>query len=99
MHGGILVREARRRARLTQRDLAKRLGTDQSVVGRWESLATSPTLEAVSDACRACGFGLEPRLRLIDADLERSLREQLRRPPSARVASVANLANLRGKRA
>jgi ribosome-binding protein aMBF1 (putative translation factor) len=95
MHGGVVIRESRRRAGISQRELAKRLGTDQSVIGRWESLATSPTFEAVSACCEACGFQLDWRLVAIDADAERVLREQRSRSPAARVAGAANLAALR----
>jgi transcriptional regulator with XRE-family HTH domain len=58
MKGGLLIKEARRRAGLTQKELAERLGTSQSVVARWESNARSPSLETVTKAVRACGFDL-----------------------------------------
>ena len=99
MHGGVVIREARRRAGLSQRALAERLGTDQSVVGRWEALITSPTFEAVAYACAACGFGLDWVLQPLDADQERVLREQRRRTPAERVASAVNLVALRSRRA
>lgn len=99
VHGGTVIREARRRAGLSQRELATRLGTAQSSVGRWESHTTSPSFEAVTIACRACGFDLDWRLLSRDADAERVLHEQLRRTPAERVASVVNLAALRRRRA
>lgn len=61
-----MVREARLRAGLTQRDVARRLGTTQSVVSRWESGAVSPSLETLTRIARACG--LELQLRLAEAD-------------------------------
>lgn len=90
-----MIRQSRRRAGISQRELARRLGTKQSVVARWESRATSPTVESVSSAASACGFGVEWRLTPIDPDLERVLTEQLRRTPAERVASAVNLARLR----
>lgn len=93
------MRQARRRAGITQRVLAERLGTDQSVIARWEALVTSPTMESVSAACAACGFDLDWQLRVRDADTERVTAEQRRRSPAARVASAANLAELRERRA
>jgi transcriptional regulator with XRE-family HTH domain len=95
MHGGTVIRQSRRRAGISQRELAARLGTKQSVVARWESRATSPTVESVSAVAAACGLALEFRLIPVDADLERVLTEQLRRTPAERVASVVNLVRLR----
>ena len=99
MHGGVIIREARRRAALSQRQLAERLGTEQSVVARWEAYATSPTYETVAAACAACGFTLDWTLHSVDGDQERVLLEQRRRTPAERVASVVNLAALRSRRA
>jgi len=62
MRGGQLIREARRRAGLTQRELAERLGTTQSVVARWEADVTAPTFDTVVRALRACGFELDVHL-------------------------------------
>ena len=62
MTGGQLIREARRRAGLTQQALADRLGTAQSVVARWESEATAPSFDTVVRVVRACGFELDVRL-------------------------------------
>jgi transcriptional regulator with XRE-family HTH domain len=89
------MRQARRRAGISQRELARRVGTKQSVIARWESLVTSPTVESVSSVALATGFALELRLTKIDPDLERVLTEQLRRTPRERVASAVNLGRLR----
>ncbi|HVF08171.1 MAG TPA: helix-turn-helix transcriptional regulator [Actinomycetota bacterium] len=62
MRGGDLIREARRRAQLTQSDLAGRLGTTQSAIARLETGGTEPSFERVARAIRACGFDLQPRL-------------------------------------
>ena len=99
MNGGVVIREARRRAGITQRELADRLGTQQSVVARWEALTTSPSFDSVGAACAACGFDLDWRLHARDPDMERVLGEQQRRSPAARVASVTNVAALRRRRA
>jgi ribosome-binding protein aMBF1 (putative translation factor) len=40
--------EARNRAKMTQAEVAKKMGTTQSVVARIESGRTSPTMETVS---------------------------------------------------
>ncbi|HEY5878037.1 MAG TPA: helix-turn-helix domain-containing protein [Nakamurella sp.] len=57
--GGDLIREARRRAGLTQAELAARAGTTQSGIARWESGRTSPSLDDVRRLIRLCGLDLE----------------------------------------
>jgi transcriptional regulator with XRE-family HTH domain len=57
--GGDLIREARRRAGLTQAELADRAGTSQSGIARWESGRTAVSLDDVIRIVRLCGFDLE----------------------------------------
>jgi transcriptional regulator with XRE-family HTH domain len=57
--GGDLIREARRRAGLTQAGLATLAGTSQSGVARWESGRTAVSLDDVRRLVRLCGFDLE----------------------------------------
>lgn len=66
MIGGELVREGRRRAALTQRELAERAGTTQSAIARLESGRTSPRLEDVVRLLRLTGFDL--RVELVPDD-------------------------------
>ena len=54
-----MIREARRRAGLTQTDLAARAGTSQSGIARWESGRTAVSLDDVVRLVRLCGFDLE----------------------------------------
>lgn len=70
MRGGELIKEARRRAGLSQRELAVRLHTTQSVVARWEAGATAPSFETVVRAVRACGFELDVHLLPLDEGFE-----------------------------
>lgn len=63
---GSLVRIARLRAGLTQRDLAARLGLPQSSVARWESGARQPSVESLQAAIGACGLEVTVGLRAID---------------------------------
>ena len=63
-----LVREARRRAGLTQAELAGRSGTTQSDIARLESGRRLPTLERVRALVNACGFDLALGLRTQDDD-------------------------------
>lgn len=62
MNGGDLIKEARRRAGLTQQQLADRMGTTQSVIARWESGRRSPTFLTAEKAIRECGLSLSARL-------------------------------------
>jgi transcriptional regulator with XRE-family HTH domain len=54
-----LLRDARARAGLTQRELAARARTRQSVVARIESGASSPTWKTLERLLRAAGFDLQ----------------------------------------
>jgi transcriptional regulator with XRE-family HTH domain len=60
--GADLVREARRRADLTQRELAERAGTTQSAIARLESGRTSPSFDQVLRLVRLCGYRLDVAL-------------------------------------
>jgi transcriptional regulator with XRE-family HTH domain len=57
-----LLRTARKRAGLSQRELAKRAGTAQSVVARIESGVTNPTVATLGHLLRTCGFVLDAQL-------------------------------------
>ena len=86
MKGNHLVREARRRAGLTQAELAARAGTTQSAIARLERGATTPTLETISNLVRAAGFDLTIRIAPSDDDHDWSLLQQnLRLSPTQRV--------------
>lgn len=64
--GGALIREARRRAGLTQAELARRAGTTQSAIARVERGRSIPSLDHVRRLVWACGFDLQPRLSPAD---------------------------------
>lgn len=66
MIGGELVREARKRAAITQQELAERAGTTQSAIARLESGRTSPSLEQVQRLMRLAGFELIVELAPFD---------------------------------
>jgi transcriptional regulator with XRE-family HTH domain len=57
-----LVRDARTRAGLSQRELARRAGTAQSVVARIESGQTSPGAETLARVLAAAGYDLHAEL-------------------------------------
>ena len=57
-----LIRRARRRAGLSQAQLAHRVGTTQSAIARLERGATSPSFERMHELVNACGFNLSTAL-------------------------------------
>ncbi len=59
---GSLLRKARERGGLTQRALAARAGTSQSVVARIEGGRTSPTIATLNRLLEAAGYRIEARL-------------------------------------
>ena len=85
MRGGHIIREARRRAGLTQQELAERLGTTQSVITRWETGKRSPTFDTVVKTVRACGLDLAITLGQPDPDHELFIRENRRLLPTQRL--------------
>jgi transcriptional regulator with XRE-family HTH domain len=85
MNGGEVIRRARRRAGLSQAELARRLGTKQPVVARWESGARAPTLETVARAVEACGLALDVAVVERDPGEDALLREWRRLTPAERV--------------
>ena len=65
-YGGDLIREARRRAGLTQAELADRAGTAQPAIARWESGGTAVSLDDVIRLVRLCGLNVE--LHIVECD-------------------------------
>jgi transcriptional regulator with XRE-family HTH domain len=65
--GNDLVREARRRAGLSQRSLAELAGTTQSAIARLEAGRTTPSFDTVVRLVRLCGFDLE--VALVEPDV------------------------------
>jgi transcriptional regulator with XRE-family HTH domain len=64
----LLLRNARERAGLTQRQLARKARTAQSVVARIELGETSPSWSTLARLLKAAGFSLSADLRRINID-------------------------------
>lgn len=64
-----ILKDARLRANLNQRELARRAGTAQSVVARIELGQTSPSWDTLSRLLDAAGFAIEPRLDAAQSEL------------------------------
>jgi transcriptional regulator with XRE-family HTH domain len=84
-----LVVAGRRRAGLSQEQLAERLGRRQSTIARWESGAQRPALESVLDAFHACGLELTVGMARFDDSYDSLIAQQLHRDPAERVAHLA----------
>lgn len=64
--GGRLIREARRRAGVSQTELARRVGTTQSAIARLERGKTEPSLKRIKEILRA--LGLDLRVGIVPLD-------------------------------
>ena len=83
--GGELIREARLRAGLTQKELSELTGRERSVIARWEQGAISPPIDSLMQIIHACGFDLPLTLYPMDQAADDELREALLETPSERV--------------
>jgi uncharacterized protein len=81
-----LLRTARRRANLTQAQLAERAGLSQAEVARLERAGSNPTAATLERLLRATGHRLE--LRRLDAVDETQLRARLALTPAERLAAL-----------
>lgn len=98
--GARLVREARNLAGLSQRDLAVRARTAQSVVARIEGGQVSPSIETLSRLLAAAGFSFQakispqpatdPVVEVYKRDVDRTLLlENLKRSTEDRIRTLA----------
>jgi transcriptional regulator with XRE-family HTH domain len=93
MDAAAMLRMARRRAQLSQRELARRAGVPQATISRIENRVVSPTLDTFDPLIRACGM----QLSIVDqrgVDVDRSqIRERLAMTPSERFRLAVDAAN------
>ena len=94
---GSLLREARKRAGLSQTELARRAGVTQSVVSAYESAARQPSLAMLNRLVAATGLVLELRVRPRTSRLDGPIGARLwaRRNKVKRVAARHGLSNVR----
>jgi transcriptional regulator with XRE-family HTH domain len=83
-----LLKEARRRAGLTQAELGERAGKAASAISRWERAGSEPSLETVRQLVRAAGFELTVALAPSDEHDLALIRRALRQTPQARLAEM-----------
>jgi hypothetical protein len=90
----LLVREARSRAGLSQRELALRAGTSQSVVARIEAGQTRPGSETLRRILEAAGFELLAELvplPALDTHMLEDVARILALTPEQRLREVGNV--------
>jgi transcriptional regulator with XRE-family HTH domain len=89
---GKLLADARRRAGLTQTDLAKRLAITQAAVAQLERSDSNPRLATLDRALRAAGVELvvttRPRRATVDEGL---IRQQLELAPAERLSGLETM--------
>ncbi|HET8648792.1 MAG TPA: helix-turn-helix transcriptional regulator [Gemmatimonadales bacterium] len=88
-----LLRSARRRAGLTQRELARRAATAQSVVARIEAGQTSPSAATLTRLLSAAGFEARVELSPLPAEQSHMLDDVariLRLTPEDRLRELGN---------
>jgi len=80
------------RAGLTQAQLARRAGTSQSAIARWESGAVLPSLERLRELIRACGLELSFGIANYDDSYVSLIDGQFRLSPRERVEHMEDVA-------
>ena len=94
MNAGQLLREARERHGLTQRQLAIRARTSQAAISRIERGLVSPTIETLEKLLAMVNEELVLDARAIDWGHDVTLLQQnLERTPAARIEHMTEVAN------
>ncbi len=90
MTSGLLIREARLRAGLSQGELSERSGKDRAQIARWERDVVQPSFETLRELVRASGFDLETTLIPYQADTRHDARleKTFQRSPQERLQTM-----------
>jgi transcriptional regulator with XRE-family HTH domain len=87
-----LLKEARKRAGLTQSELGRRLGISQGAVAKLERLRANPTIATLEDALRGTGQRLVLTTEPVRPGIDETLVfEQLRLSPDQRLAQLESM--------
>ena len=89
MDAAALLSEARRRADLTQHELARRACMDPSVVSSYERGKRVPSLAALARVLAAAGWQVHAELEPLHADVDREVEALAGLPPAERLARAA----------
>jgi transcriptional regulator with XRE-family HTH domain len=87
-----LLKEARRRAGITQAELGRRVHRSASQIARWERGDVKPPLETLRDLIRACGLDLTLGLAARNDSFLPHINRQLALSPTQRVDRMAKVA-------
>lgn len=87
-----LIREARKRAGLSQAELAARAGTQQPAISRWERGDAEPGFDTLRGIVDACGLSLTVGLAAVDDSYLPQIERTLRLTPLERVQRAADAA-------
>lgn len=85
---GTLIREARKRAGLSQAALGHRLGVPGSAIGRWERGEVDPGFDSVLRTVRATGLDLTMALTSSDDHDVTLIRRTLSQTPQSRLEEM-----------
>jgi transcriptional regulator with XRE-family HTH domain len=89
MEPDALIRAARAEAKLTQAQLARRLGTSQPAIVKLERPGANPTVRTLDRVLRATGHHLELSAPTWSPGIDESLiRKQLELPPAERLRDL-----------
>jgi transcriptional regulator with XRE-family HTH domain len=86
--GGSLIRDARRRSGVSQAELARRLGTSQAAVWRWECAVVEPPWATVVRAVSACGLAVAVSLQDVDPSDWQLVQQGRDRSPAERLRDL-----------
>ena len=87
MTSGLLIREARLLAGLSQEELGALVKKDRAQIARWERGSVQPSFETLRELVRACGFELTVAIapKEVDEGEEAALRRKLLLSPQERL--------------
>ena len=97
MDSGQFLFESRRRAGLTQQQVADRSAVSQSLVARIERGHVAPSLERLLALVRACGFDLEIHVVPLDEDAWSMVEQGARLTPDERLDRALAAVRLRAE--
>jgi transcriptional regulator with XRE-family HTH domain len=87
-----LIKDARRKAGLSQAHLARRLGVSQAAVAKLERPGSNPTVETLDGALRATGQQLNLEASPWQPSVDETLiAQQLRLTPEQRLAQLESM--------